>query len=215
MSSPQPYVRPPGFPSYGPGFTLTQFLQTVFTGISGLPGDLVRPMWQPEPPKQPDLYTNWIAIGIKSSTPDANSYVGPNSQGILESQRHEKLEVSCDIYGPNDIEISDLIRDGFQIQTNLEALQLANMGFVEVSQAQRVPDFVNERWIDRVNMSVFLRREVQRTYPVPTILSASGTLYVPDVTPNYTLPFQAPVEDFLTTQSGDILETQSGEPITT
>jgi hypothetical protein len=87
------------------------------------------------------------------------------------------------------------------------------MGFVEVSPVQRVPDLVNERWIDRVNMSVFLRREVQRTYPVPTILSASGTLYVPDVTPNYTIPFQAPTEDFLTTQSGITLETQSGEPI--
>lgn len=172
-----PYLQPTSTLPIPGGLTLTQFIQTVFVGISALPGTLVRPKWQPEPPKQPDIYANWMAIGIDVASPDANAYVWPNQAGSTQSQRHETLEVGCAIYGPDALETYGLIRDGFQIPQNLEGLRSANMGFVEISPARKIPELINERFINRVQTSVFLRREIQRIYPVLTLISASGVIH--------------------------------------
>lgn len=168
---------------------LTQFIQTVLVGVSGLPGTLVRPKWQTEPPKQPDIEVDWMAFGIEIATPDANGYLAVNIDGSSDSQRHEDLEVSCDIYGPQALAIAGIIRDGFQVPQNRDALFVANMGFVNVSGARRIPDLVNERFINRRVMSVFLRREIQRTYAIPTLLSANGTIYTVTGNEEFLLPF--------------------------
>jgi hypothetical protein len=173
----QPYIRPNYTEPIPGGLNLAQFLQTVFVGITGLSGTLVRPKWQQEPPKQPDIDTNWLAMGVDVVSPDANAYVDVDGNGRTVTQRHEDLDVSCSIYGPDALEIYGLIRDGLQIQTNLEALRFANMGFIEVGPGRHIPDLVNERWFNRIVTNVFFRREIQRRYPIVTILSASGTIH--------------------------------------
>jgi len=149
---------------------LNQFIQTVLVGVSAFDGTLVRPNWQIAPPKNPDLPVNWIAFGIVDSAPDANGYLDADADGATIYQRHETLEVACSIYGPDAMETYGLIRDGFQIPNNREALSAANMGFVEVTKGMHVPDLINERFINRVVTSIFLRRQIQRTYPIVTIL---------------------------------------------
>lgn len=170
------YLVPASQPPYPGGLTFKQFLQTVFVGISGLSGDLVRPKWQIDPPKQPDITLNWMALAVVDDTADANAFVGSDLNGNNTTQRHEDLEVQCSFYGPDSLEIGTALRDGFQVPQNLEALRSANMGFVSATKMTHVPDLVNERWVDRYEMSIFLRREILRVYPILNFTSASGTI---------------------------------------
>lgn len=177
------YLQPFPTPSTPlPGLlTLNQFIQMVLVGISSLPGPLVRPAWQPKPPKQPDIETNWLAFGIKEVEPDGadNAYVGydNSSPPIPITQRQQIMEVELSVYGPAALENTELIRDGFQLTQNLEGLKSANMGYAYSGKAVHMPDLINERWFNRMVMSIFLRRQVQRNYPILTILSANGTIY--------------------------------------
>jgi hypothetical protein len=282
------YLLPaPLFPTLPGVLSFKQFLQSVFVGISGLPGELVRPKWQKNPPKSPDIDVNWMAIGLSKKIHDFNiaslpslgqqatgfikfpkcnpqpsdtvtvnglsitfvasgamgnqvnigttpAITAQNLQEFLEAssdmrltvatysvfaqailiafialgavgnaftlaavsgaiflsgptllnggsnnnttQRHQEQEIGCTFYGPQADEYVDVIADGFQIQQNLEALRLANMGFVAVGEATQVPDLINERWVDRYEMSVTLRREVQRVYPILSFASVSGSI---------------------------------------
>ena len=170
------YLLPEKQPSEFGTLTFEEFLQSVFVGISGLPGNLVRPKWQIEPPTQPDITVNWLAIGLTENNSDTFSYSNTQPNGVYQFMRMEALTVQCTFYGPQSLQIGKVVRDGFQITQNLEALQSVNMGFVNTSRMIRVPDLVNERWVDRWEMEVYLRREVLRTYPVLSLLSGSATL---------------------------------------
>lgn len=189
------YLQPVGKPVLPKNLNLGQFIQTVLVGISNLPGPLVRPKWQPNPPKNPDIEINWMGFGVTALRPDANGYTGMNGAGATTSQRHEAIEVGCVIYGPDALETADLIRDGFQIQQNLEALRSGNMGFVETGPALHNPELINERFINRVDMSVFLRREIQRTYPIVSVQSASGVIHTVIGDEQYLLDWTATNEE--------------------
>lgn len=186
------YLTPSSSSGLPGGLTLNQFLQTVLVGISGLDGPLVRPKWQVAPAKQPDIGVSWMAFGVVSNTPDANSYVALNDSGVNTSQRHEQLDIQCAFYGPEAMTYAALLRDGFQIQQNLEALRTADMGFVSTGSMLHIPELVNERFIDRIEMGVVLRREIKRVYAILSFVSATGRIHTVLGTEDYLLPWATP-----------------------
>ena len=166
-----------------PNLTLKQFIQTVLVGISGLQGPLVRPNWQQEEPKQPDINTDWVAYGIEQNAADFNAVVettGDEDNNVTtQLYRYETLQIDISVYGPNCYDLCSLIRDGFQLTQNLAALRKANMGFGWDEPAAHMPDLVNGRWVDRYRMTIYLKRQVQRFYPILNFTSSSVQLYSP------------------------------------
>jgi hypothetical protein len=168
----------PSFTQANPGnLTLTQFLQTVLTGVSGIKGTLVRPKWQPSPPQDPDITVDWLAFGIASIDPNFNAYIATTPDNTTQYQRHQQLEVQVSVYGPEAQDTVGLITDGLQIPQNLAGLLSANMGLVEVTKALHIPELINERFFNRYEFAVVLNRQVQRLYPILSFVSASGTIY--------------------------------------
>ena len=159
-----------------PNLTLIQFIQTLLVGLSGINGTLVRPEWQPEELKQPDIGIDWVAFGIKTNSPDANAYQQVND-GTVSLGRQETLTIGLLVYGPNAMNSIALIRDGFEIPQNLASLKRADMGYVDITDAQHMPDLINERWFDRYVCDVILHRYIRRTYPILDFVSVSGTVY--------------------------------------
>lgn len=189
------YLIPSSTAALPGGLTLDQFIQTLLVGISGLDGTLVRAKYQLNPPKQPGASVNWIAFRMTQENPDTYAYVGIDPSGIMNLQRHEDLKIQCSFYGPNSMDIMGYVRDGFQISQNLEALTSAKMAFTSTGQPLLVPDFVNERWIQRYEMEINLRRMVLRTYPIlPLLVGPNGTLQTQLGNGNYTRNWQTPEE---------------------
>jgi hypothetical protein len=159
------------------GLSLEDFIHSVIVGVTGYAGSLVRPKFQVNPPKQPAIETDWIAFAIQNIIPDANAYVGMQPDGTEILARMEKLEIQIAFYGTNALENISVFRDSFQIQQNLEAMRLANIGFNGISTAVRGPDLINQRWVDRYETTLTLVRTVQRIYPVLSFASARGSIH--------------------------------------
>lgn len=157
---------------------LDAIIQAAITGITGLPGSLIRPMWQASVPKQPEPSVTWVAMGVTAITPDQGPYIEHQSagQGADTYQRHEDLEVFCSFYGPQAQTYAAVLRDGLAIPQNNEALGSQGLAWVECGPLRPAPELFNQQWIRRYDLTIRLRRQVKRTYTVLNILSAADVL---------------------------------------
>lgn len=171
------------------GDALDDFLQQVFAGITNLPPSLVRPRWQPEPPPQPNLGTDWMAVGVTAEDEfrggywegytDDQAYLPPYdtqmpNQSYARQDETMTILVSC--YGPHADWYDGLIRDGLGISQNREVFYLAAMGLVEWWNKRIVPELVNAQWLRRIDREIRVNRELRRAYPVLTLLEADGVV---------------------------------------
>lgn len=187
-----PAPQPPPLASVPANLTFIQFIQTVLVGISGFPGTLVRPSWQVAPPKQPDIGTDWIAFGLGSAQPDFNAFVGYDSDNNPILIRNELIPIQIQVYGPHAYDNIGLLRDGFQLTQNLASLKAANVGFAYDTTATHSPDLINERWTDRWVTEFYIRRQIQRTYPILNFISMAGIIYTQTaVNDDFELPFSS------------------------
>lgn len=163
---------------------LEDILQAAVVGITGLDGSLVRPRWQPGNPKQPEASVDWCAFGVTETEPeDGTAYVAHdgNANGGLGQdnlQRHESFRVLASFYGPNAAGYAQRLRDGLYIAQNREELAASLIAFVNTDTIRQVPEFVNNQWVKRYDLSVNFRRKVERAYAIQNLASAGITEHI-------------------------------------
>lgn len=190
----------PSSPTPAPltGQAFNRFLQQFVVGVTGLPGDMVRPRWQPEPPNIPEVGDAWASIGVTSRGPsDSYPFVEQIDDDTSQVVRHEEFDVLCSFYDAGSSGLADyyseLLRDGLSVPQNREVLQLADMGLVSVPETSiAVPSLLKEIWLYRVDVEMCIRRRVTRRYPVKSLLSASGVLNTQAVVKTLVTPWRVP-----------------------
>lgn len=149
-------------------------------GITGLPGDMVRPRWQPKPPKMPAPAVDWCAIGVADddSTPGYPYIAHDGAAGGSSTQSTaEQMTVLASFYGPNARSFVKLLRDGLFIGQNQEQLKLTGLYFVTTGKITAVPELIDAQWYRRYDLPLYFRRTVARTYAILNIESADIDVY--------------------------------------
>lgn len=155
------YIAPVG-PLPSEDINLDLIFQEMARGITGLPGNLVRPRWQPNMPTQPKHDVDWMAISVITETPDQYGYlrtVGNNPDARIKLELHWSLEVLASFYGPAASGYAQRFQDGLHIPQNLDtlrAVQDLGIAFQETQQQILVPELISNQWFRRVDVhSVF------------------------------------------------------------
>lgn len=185
------YLAPTTSPYPLEGRALLRFFQAIIVGITSLPGDMVRPYWQSEPPNVPTAGEAWCAFKIVKKPSDEYPYVGftapPATDTVsFKMQRHEEMNILTTFYDLGSTGVDDsggqadynvtLLRDGLLVPQNREPLFRAGMGLVKTGDLITVPIVLKQRWQYRVDLDWVVRRQINRIYPVTTIVSATGDI---------------------------------------
>lgn len=160
------------------GLDLRRFIGTVLVGVSGFAPEMVRPAWQQNPPPIPGIDVNWMAFGITARRADNDPYQveKDNGQGTL-MLRHEELDIMLAFYGPDCLQKAAEVREGFELTQNTESLLLAGMAYIDLSDIIHAPELVNDRYFDRADTTLTIRREVRREYRILNFVSAYGAIH--------------------------------------
>ena len=155
------------------GDTLDDFMQFVVAGVTGLPPDLVRPRWQEEPPTLPPVGTNWASIGVVSDKPLGYPASIEAPDGLSTRQADwEEFDCLCSFYGPKADYYAMVLRQGLLVAQNREAFQLASMNLIQTGGRIRAPAFLQQTWWQRIDIMLYMRREIRLSYPILSFLSA-------------------------------------------
>lgn len=158
---------------------LDDALHDCIMGIVGaIPGQLIRPRWQVEPPAQPDFDVDWVAFGVVRTIRDtfAHAQHEPAGAGADVMSRDELLFVLLSFYGPNSAQYAERFSMGVQVTQNREPLRQIATSFVEVQEAITLPALLKQKWVRRVDITAVLRRRVAFTYPIANVESAGVDL---------------------------------------
>jgi hypothetical protein len=165
---------------------LNRFLQQVVVGIVGLPGNMVFPRWQDEPPNVPDHGVNWASIGRSSRKRDGFSATihNPNDNegnGSSTVVRNQIIQVLCSFYGPNAEANSELLAMGLEVRQNREVMQLAGYNLIGgAGDSVIAPAKIKNRWTYRVDIPFAVRAQQKYTYPVLNVENVQVTTVADD-----------------------------------
>lgn len=155
---------------------LVDLFQGLVVGLTGLDPTLVRPRWQPQPPTQPAVTTNWCAIGVtKFEAIDYPQMVldPATNYTTVDMGRLERIDLIASFYGPNATSTAGSFRDGLYVAQNLYVLSQQGIKMRSADDMVYVPELINSQWIPRSDLHCSFMRMLGRVYPIEQILSAS------------------------------------------
>jgi hypothetical protein len=159
---------------------LDLFFQTIVAGVTGIPGNMVRPRWQyPEPPTLPSYSATWASVGVHDVNAEDYPWFDHFDNGTYAFDlmlRQEQLEILCSFYGPNAMSYACALRDGMYVSQNCETLMLAGMGLTQVGNPIRAPEYIKNQLFNRWDITLFIKRTVQRRYAILSLLKIAGVV---------------------------------------
>lgn len=147
------------------GQSLDNFMQQVVAVCAGIDFTLVRPRWQPEPPNEPDRNVDFATIAVTTTTPLGYPHMVVRD-GYVDQYDQEEFTVFCSFFGPNADRRATQLRSGLMLAQNREIFQLNGMGLVQTTGRTRLPDLRKNVYLERIDISFTMRREVRENYPV-------------------------------------------------
>jgi hypothetical protein len=175
-------LQPAPVPAPLEGEALQIFLQNWLAPLCNLPGNMVRPRWQPEPDNVPTSGTAWMAMGLvpERHTDTFPALLQSSDGSSIGLQRQEEIHLLCSFYdlgstGQADANAS-LLRDNLAVPQNWEPLIDAGFMFAYVGDMTTAPVLLATRWLYRMDLPVVIRRQINRTYPVLDVLSMNGEI---------------------------------------
>lgn len=165
--------------------TIERALQTMTVALSGIPGPLVRPRWQPTPPVQPPPEITWASVGVSRVEMDdypsivhdgATTWPGMPAPGVDRMQRHGTVTVMATFYGPAAEDAAGQMRDALYVPQNWEPMSPLQMKLRTVRDLARVPELVNQQWLNRIDLVLEFRVQLDRVYPIMNLNGADVNL---------------------------------------
>lgn len=163
------------------GISLRRFLQSIIVGVTGLPADMVRPMFQQNPPPVPSIEVNWCGYAIADQQFEGGAYLQHLSSNESKVVLHERMDIMCAFYGPDCLVNAGVLRDGVLfIGQNRDQLISQGMGVYGFSSIRHAPELINDRFFDRADITMSINREVRRVYGILNFVGAYGSIYAED-----------------------------------
>lgn len=150
-------------------------LQEMVAGVTGLPGNLVRPRWQENPAPRPDNGVDWAAVAATNQSLDWNAVRThentPAGVGRDVLLRYETFDLMASFYGPRSRDFADCLIEGLAVPHNRWELRKVGVVVVGPRSVRNAPDLINQRWFGATDVEIEMRREIRKVYPVLNLLS--------------------------------------------
>jgi hypothetical protein len=162
-------------PAYGAA--LDALVQKAVAALTGLSGPNVRPRWQRFAPDTPSLETTWAAMGVAGIDADYGAYDEPTDAERNTLVRYETIDARLTVYGPDGAAAARAFRDGLRIGANRAVIEDSGLYYLGDDGIMRIPERINDQWLDRHDLGVVFRRTVALTYAMPAIAISAIKLY--------------------------------------
>jgi len=147
-------------------------LQAFVVGVTNIPGSLVRPRWQPTPLPEPEVNTDWCAIGVTDEQPNENVAIVHDLSGRDFATRHERITAIATFYGPSARANAKRLRNALYVQQNRDMLRVPGLAVFDTSGPIGTAELINMAWRRRADLTLRFNRSDTQSYTVENILSA-------------------------------------------